>query len=172
MRLVYLPTARRFKGFVPGLSLFLAVATPGCGPGGPAVEFVEGVVTLDDAPVADATVFFTPEDPYESSVGLPAAGVTKADGTFHLNATGGARSGGGTATGTYRVTVIKLERTSPSRPDTAGNELTPTAEDDIRSLIPVVYGSTETTSLRATVVPGKNMFRFSLVSGESPAKSR
>ena len=51
---------------------------------GPAVEYVQGVVTLDGAPLEGATVFFSPK----GSAGKGAAGKTQSDGSFTLNTQG------------------------------------------------------------------------------------
>ena len=55
----------------------LAASTTGCGNRG--LGQVSGTVTLDGAPVADATVMFTP-----LGGGRPAAGVTDASGKYTL----------------------------------------------------------------------------------------
>lgn len=135
----------------------------GCGSRGPEVEFVEGVVLLDGEAVDGATIFFIPHaEGGEAAKGLPAAGRTKADGTFRLNATAGARAGAGTAIGTYAVTVVKQEGPPIPEPDASGFLPPAPPNMEVRDVVPKVYGSADTSPLRATVVPGKNAFRFEL----------
>jgi hypothetical protein len=89
------------------------VGATGCGGDGPAVEKVAGVVRLDGKPVEGATVSFVP-----GSGGLFASGLTAADGSFTLNtAAPGARPGSGAAVGDYRVTIVKMESSSPRKTD-------------------------------------------------------
>jgi hypothetical protein len=78
-----------------------ALVMAGCGPAGPDVQFVEGVVTLDGKPLDGASVAFVPID----KSGISAAGKTDADGRFRLNATQGKKYGKGTVVGDYVVTV-------------------------------------------------------------------
>jgi len=92
---------------------------------------------------------------------LPAAGRTGPDGSFRLNAGGGATPGAGTAVGDYVVTVIKQESRPVPPPDL---NAPPTAlpEPQIRDLLPAVYKLATTSPLRATVKPGTNTYRFEL----------
>jgi hypothetical protein len=58
----------------------IVIALAGCGRGPrPQLGTVEGVVTLDGGPLADATVRFTPSGP-----GRTAEGVTDASGRYRL----------------------------------------------------------------------------------------
>lgn len=60
--------------------LGIVIALAGCGRGGrPQLGTVEGVVTLDGRPLADATVRFTPHGP-----GRTAQGVTDPGGRYRL----------------------------------------------------------------------------------------
>ena len=134
----------------------------GCGPRGPAVEMVEGVVLLDGRPVEGATVFFSPaSDPSDEASGLPAAGRTGPDGGFRLNAGGGATPGAGTKVGEYIVTVTKQESDPVPPPDLDKPPALP-PEIEVRDLLPVRYKLGATTPLRATVKQGKNVYRFEL----------
>jgi hypothetical protein len=161
-------TSRRLAAW-----LVLAVCLLGCGPRGPAVEMVHGVVLLDGQPVEGATVFFSPATgDGKSAAGLPAAGRTGADGSFRLNATGGAKTGAGTKTGDYVVTVVKQETDPLPAPEPGGPPPPPPADMKVRDLLPVVYKSGTTSPLRATVVPGKNTFRFELESSAQSGKPR
>jgi len=150
------------------------VAICGCGPRGPAVEMVHGIVLLDGSPVEGATVFFSPQpEDGKSPTGLPAAGRTGTDGTFTLNATGGARSGAGTGIGEYVVTVVKQEGDPPPVSKPGQPPLPPPMGMKIRDVLPVRYKNGSTSPLRATVVRGTNSFRFELSSAdEDKAKKK
>ena len=142
-----------------------SAAVCGCGPSGPAVEMVEGVVLLDGTPVEGATIFFSPApQDGQGPTGLPAAGRTGPDGTFHLNATGGARSGAGTGIGDYVVSVVKQEGDPPPVSEPGQPRLPPPMGMKIKDVLPLVYKHGSTSPLRATVVQGKNSFRFELSS--------
>lgn len=138
------------------------VLVGGCGPRGPAVEMVEGVVLLDGKPVEGATVFFSPvSSADEARAGLPAAGRTGPDGAFRLNAGGGAKPGAGTKVGDYIVTVIKQESDPLPPPDLEKPPAAP-PEITVRDLLPDVYKLAATSPLRATVKKGDNVYRFDL----------
>ena len=123
-----------------------ALVVAGCGPKGPDVQFVEGVVTLDGKPLDGAAVAFVPVD----KAGISAAGKTDADGRFRLNATQGKKYGKGTVVGEYVVTVTKLFwREKATEPD---------------HITPIRYESSTTSPLRATIVKGRNTFEFALTS--------
>ena len=98
------------KYFYLPVLLVIALCSFGCGQSGPSVEHVQGVVTLDGAPLEGATVFFSPKGPE----GKGASGMTQSDGSFTLNMQG-AKPGAGTAVGDYSVTVSKIEM--PKFPD-------------------------------------------------------
>ena len=146
------------------LGIVLAVvSTVGCGPQGPAVEYVEGVVTLDGTPLADADIGFSPATPGQ---GLAAAGRTNADGTFQLNAQG-ASPGRGTVAGEYVVTVRKVVAAAGAGPTSTddpnyGKELPDISGRDAqaKSLVPEVYTDAKTSPLKASVQRGKNTFQF------------
>ena len=164
----------------------LLVAVGGCRPSGPAVEMVEGMVTLDGTPIDGVTVTFTPAG---SPGGLMAFGMTHADGRFTLNATRGGRAGGGTAVGEYAVTLSKTKGgyeivegpTAPETPapdiETAKAEYEKWAREQaqkkprtlppVEYLIPKAYGDVKTSGVKATVKKGRNMgdaFRYDLQS--------
>ncbi len=147
---------------LPAACLLVALAC-GCGPQGPRVELVTGVVLLDGKPVEGATVFFSPAATTGGGVaGLPAAGRTGPDGGFRLNAGGGARPEAGTAVGEYVVTVIKQESDPLPAPDLDAPPRPPPANIEVRDLLPTIYKLGTTSPLRATVKPGTNSFRFDL----------
>jgi hypothetical protein len=126
------------------VALVLVIA--GCGPAGPDVQFVEGVVTLDGKPLDGATVTFVPVD----KAGISAAGKTDAGGRFRLNATQGKKYGKGTVVGDYVVTVQKL-----FWPEKA-------VEPD--HITPIRYENAKDSPLRATIAKGRNAFEFALTS--------
>ncbi len=143
---------------VIGLSFFV-----GCGRSGPDVEMVEGTVLLDGTPLDRATVGFSPLTP---GAGLPASGVSGADGSFRLTATGGGAPGRGTAVGDYAVTFSKTERISEP-----ATEDRPAAPLKIRHVVPPAYGALATSGLKAMVKKGLNKgeaFRFELKTDYKP----
>ena len=136
----------------------------GCGPRGPAVELVEGIVLLDGKPVEGATVFFSPVPVSgEARSGLPAAGRTGPDGAFRLNAGGGAEPGAGTTVGDYVVTVVKQE-SDPLPPPDPNKPAPPPPVMTARDLLPERYKLGATSPLRATVKEGRNVYRFEIES--------
>lgn len=153
--------------FLPLLSA-LAVFSVGCGQSGPAVEYVQGVVTLDGAPLDGATVFFSPK----GSAGKGAAGKTQSDGSFTLNMQG-AKPGAGTAVGDYSVTVSKIEM--PEFPDISEDDPrygTPeqdrleqeAANAKPKVIVPEKYNNSETSPFTAKVESGSNTFTFDVSS--------
>jgi len=149
---------------VPAALVVLAAGT-GCnrGPAGPVVHMVEGVVTLDGAPLEEANVFFSPVG---GEGALPATGFTGADGRFRLTSTRGGKIGRGATEGEYVVRVTKIEVPPPppaipmGHPD-YGKALPPPrswAEEQarIKYIVPPRYGDAKTSPLRATVSKGLN----------------
>jgi hypothetical protein len=89
----------------------------GCGPGGPPVQYVEGIVTLDGVPVEGANVNFGPKQASEeSNAALVAGGITDAQGKYTISAVSGGKIGGGTTVGEYVVSVVKKTMTTPVGP--------------------------------------------------------
>lgn len=161
---------------VYALALFAAVVPAGCSRQGPAVEFVEGEVLLDGAPLADATIGFSPAE----GAGLGAFGRTDAAGRYRLTSAGAGRSLAGAPIGSYIVTVRKYRnrldelgpRPAPDDPVAAGKwdaEAKRLGELPPESLLPEAYGDKAKSGLRASVKKGRNVgpdFRFELKSGE------
>jgi hypothetical protein len=137
----------------------------GCGKGGPVVEKVEGVVTLDGAPLEGASVLFSP-----ASGGLPAAGRTEAGGAFHLATTmPGLNGAAGAAAGDYVVMVTKVEvppviEVPTDHPD-YGKAAMPTGaekQSKVKYVVPQSYGDPKKSPLKATVKQGANTFKFEI----------
>lgn len=144
----------------------------GCGPRGPAVEMVEGVVLLDGQPVEGATVLFSPGSvDGKGEGGLPAAGRTAPDGSFRLNAAGGATFGAGTKVGEYVVTVIKQDHDPVPPPDPNGPPVPP-PNVKVWDVLPAVYKHAISSPLRATVKRGRNTYRFELDSSATAAATK
>jgi hypothetical protein len=123
-----------------------ALVMAGCGPAGPDVQFVEGVVTLDGKPLDGASVAFVPID----KSGISAAGKTDADGRFRLNATQGKKYGKGTVVGDYVVTVTKL--------------FWPEKAVEPTHITPIRYENAKDSPLRVTIAKGPNTFDFAITS--------
>jgi len=82
----------------------LMLAGSGCGSGAAKLYKVSGKVTLDGAPVSEATVEFEPIDPTGGQ--KTASGRTGSDGTFSLTTN---TSGDGAMAGKYKVAIKKLK---------------------------------------------------------------
>lgn len=137
-----------------GLLAVCLVNALGCGPAGPVVHMIKGVVTLDGEPVSGASVVFVPEGD-----GLMAAGKTGADGVFALNASDGKKFGRGTTIGDYIVTISKLTNV---KLDSITGEPTDIQLSEPQELIPRTYTTAADSPLRATVVKGLNEYQFNL----------
>jgi len=153
--------------WLPAFGLLALTLALGCGGGGPVVEKVTGVVTLDGKPVEGATVTFVP-----GAGGLFASGLTATDGTFTLNtAAPGATPGGGAVSGEYQVAILKLNSTAgrttddpndPNYDPLASVSENPNAPKKQTYLVPRAYGDASTSGLRATVKKGENTLKFEL----------
>ena len=164
---------RRFLGrrFLVGTVAVGAMLVGGCRRSGPDVQFVEGVVTLDGAPLAGADVGFSPVQG-----GMPSFGRTDARGVFHLSTVRGGARGQGAVVGDYAVTVSKWRNRldalgpRPDPADAAASAAWSRQEEEIAKLppdyiVPKAYGDKATSGLKATVKPGRNVgpeFRFEL----------
>ena len=154
--------------------LLLALVVPACRHGGPAVEFVEGFISLNGEPVAEATVGFSPA----GGSGSAAFGKTNDKGMFHLTTVQGGRPQGGAPVGEYVVTVKKWRNRLAElgmRPDPAdaGFAAWSRREQELLAMppdycVPQEYGEKQMSGLKATVKPGRNVgpeFRYELTSG-------
>lgn len=169
-------TVRQAARFGLAAAWCLSVAAVvGCGRQGPAVNMVEGVVTLDGEPLEGVTVTFVPTTPGA----LHAVGRTQSDGAFRLNTVRGGKPGAGAMLGDYVVTALKSEGGDyvvPDR-DASGRQLTDEEVQaalqvaqqkpppPVKYIVPKAYGSPETSNLKVTVKKGRNTgseFRFDL----------
>src|SRR5438105_2993244 len=136
-------------------AFLLALASAGCSSKNKPIE-VEGIVLLENEPVAEATVLFVPE----GDTGQPAHGMTDENGKFQLSTF---KENDGALPGSYKVTVRKSVPT-PQPPEAD--------PDDARSImahfkaikqskhekspLPALYASEKTTPFHYTVpVEGK-----------------
>ena len=136
--------------------LFL-VCVCGCAQRGPAVQFVEGTVTLDGVAVADADVSFVPK----ATDGIPALGKTDENGQYRLSSAQGGEFGRGAVTGEYDVRIIKFvdpDYVAPINPQPG--DFAPMARP--RHQLPERYSDVKTSELTATVTRGRNKIDFSL----------
>lgn len=132
--------------------LVVIVFVSGCSKG-VETNFVEGTVSLDGAPLAEATVTIVPT----SNAGEVASGFSDDNGKFTLTSQSG-QGGGGALEGEYLVTVSKVEVTTiPSKTENPDDEKTESKE-----LLPAIYQDMEKSPLRATIQKGKNSIDLKL----------
>lgn len=145
-----------------------AFVASGCGPAGPAVQPVSGLVVMDGSPIGLATVILTP-----TTGGLSATGISGSDGRFSLTTTASGRPWPGVGEGSYTVTITKLDTPvaptlDPSDPKYA------TSVDAVAAPttygVPKDYGDPATSGLTATITKGKNDLKFELDSKFKAAK--
>lgn len=142
----------------------------GCGPGGGSVPTypVSGKVTFNGAPVAGATVTFSPE-----GSGIPTAmGITDGQGLYKLTTY---TSGDGAAEGSFKVLVYKMSEDdagsgAPTHDPTGkGRSAAPTHSGPrgaggkkSSSLLPERYMKVSTTPLTKNVESGSNTIDLEL----------
>ena len=147
--------------FVLMLFVFVLAFLPGCGPKGPKVQYVEGVVTLDGKPVEGASVNFSPKqqssDPNDIKGPLLAGGKTDANGKYTISTTRGSAVGGGTTEGEYIVSIVK--KTLANAPTAPGAMV---GRPQYEYGVPQVFERDSKISVE--VVKGKNKFDFALKS--------
>lgn len=136
---------------------FLAAVTllAGCGSDLPELGTVTGIVTLDDKPLADATVVFEPENDRFSQ------GFTDAEGRYELMYKVGVA---GAALGKHTVRITKFEGggEGEEEDDPAGAD-----GEEAKSIVPAAY-NTQTT-LTEEVKSGSQEIDFKLSSSaEAP----
>ena len=135
-------------------------------------EYVEGTVTLDGTPIAEATVMFVPVSEGE---GASASGMTDENGVYRLTAAnvGGemGAAGGGTLPGEYYVGVSKNESNEPMSEEEAydkGVEFVPPSAEkapEIKHVVPVKYNNAKESGIKVTVKAGDNDIPIELTSG-------
>ncbi len=155
---------RRTRGV--HLGALLGVVLTGCGGGG--IAPVRGVVTLEGAPVAGATVLFMPDG---QGGGRPASGFTASDGTFRLSTY---KPDDGAPAGKYRVLIQKTEAAKDR--GAAERAALERAKDKIeeksrqkgrKPALPEAYAKFDTTPLRCSV-PVTGTVSFDLHEGGKP----
>lgn len=138
----------------------IVCASVGCNSAAPGLktEEVEGLVTLDGEPVADATVTFTPV--VEGS-GAMATGTTDATGKYRLTALAAGytpQAGSGTLPGEYNVGVVKIKppeiptSTEAAKPKEGQRPM----NSAITYMVPQKYENPTGSGIKATVKEGKN----------------
>jgi hypothetical protein len=132
------------------------VLLAGCGadPGAADLAPVEGTVYLNDQPLADAVVTFTPAG---STKGVVSTGRTGADGRYTLKTVRGHE---GAAVGEHKVVISKLVLPDGSAlgPDAGVGQM----DSQAKELLPAAYSSAEQTTLTATVKTGGPPLDFRL----------
>jgi len=95
--------------------LLLLVLLPlGCGPSGPKTNPVSGKVTMDNKPLANATVTFIPANLDPKTPALQASGRTDDQGNYSLKMDKDNREGA--PEGSYKVSISVFDRGGPDRP--------------------------------------------------------
>ncbi len=133
------------------------LATTGCGNKKMATNMVTGIVTLDGAPLADATVTFSPV-----AEGMLAVGRTDNAGQFTLQTQLGG-VGKGTTEGEYAITVSKISAEPTGKTYTNESGETVDAVED-KQHVPAIYTKAKTSPLKHTIVKGKNTVTLDLSS--------
>ena len=133
----------------------------GCG-GSSSEATVQGVVTLDGAPVPAGSISFVP-----STGGTQAYAMSDESGAYEAYT--GRKPG--LRTGEYKVTVVARKKPQVNQTEAGG----PAAAGD--SITPRWYASPETTSLAIKVEPGSNEVNLELTTQapagwRDPAKKR
>ena len=125
----------------------LVMVVVGCGRNELGLVPVEGVVTLDGQPLADARVIFRP---FEG--GRPSSGVTDADGNFKLVYS---EDQTGALPGKHHVSVSTLVEADPDSSD-------PLVKTGQKERVPAKYNSK--TTLEADLDAGNESLTFDLKS--------
>lgn len=134
------------------LIALLSMLLIGCGGG---TRSVRGVVTLEGAPVAGATVLFMPDNPDGPDGRRPASGFTSTDGTFRLTTY---KENDGALPGKYRVVIQKTD--AAKDPGTAEQSALERAKAKMEGkavqkrrtqALPDIYAKFDTTPLRCSV---------------------
>ena len=135
-----------------GLAISL-LALAGCSSSGPDIAYVEGRITMDGKPLADATVVFVPEN------GRPSGATTNDDGKYVLNFAQGRK---GALLG---PSIVRIMTMRDADQDENGQRIPGRKET-----IPEQYNVESTLTFE--VEPKKNIADFELQSsGTSPSRS-
>lgn len=137
---------------------WLWIVMLGClGCGSSTAQYVEGKVTLDGTPLANAIVSFSPA---EGSTGSAAMGRTDENGVYTLTPIVG-EFGEGADPGSYLVSIAKTigDAYDPDEnfTDSTISKYERYPEEEAKSLIPVEYNNAMTSGLKATIEKGKNL---------------
>ena len=145
------------KIFFNIVALCLLVALCGCGSSTIKTAPVEGTVTMDGSPLANASIQFYPVD---LEAGKPGYAKTDASGQYKLSTQLG-EPGKGTTPGEYKVTISStIDVPTSQMRSTESGELVPIT--NLQETLPDKYSKPSTTELKATVVVGKNVIDFPL----------
>jgi hypothetical protein len=154
--------------FAGSLALLLCI---GCGPSGPELVPVTGMVTLDGQPLGLKNISLYPETGTASG---GAGGNSKADGTFELIASvgGAVVDMKGAQVGKYRVVVAEpmfpIEAEVAVQGESAEPEvaigLPQPVKKGAKVAIPSIYSNKDTTPLRAEIQPGGTVLTLELTS--------
>ena len=139
--------------------LLIFPCVSGCGNAKFSTSFVEGVITLDGAPLDGAVVKFSPKS--DGGGAVYAQGQTNSNGRYLLTAMQGGGADKGTTPGEYVVLVAKTETRKLDKPRELMGGGPPVTEETV-SVLPKVYNDNRAAKLSATVVSGKNKFDFDL----------
>jgi hypothetical protein len=158
------------RGVVIVFAVLVTVA--GCGYRRPPLVRVEGVVTLDGVPVAEADVTLVPVGRGRAARGLASETGQVAFSTYSF--------GDGVIPGTYKVIVLKQELTkrgtrkmealrSAQAPadETASEVMIEFTDGDYRNLLPSTYAGFDSTDLSVTIERGTKSIPLSLTSAPS-----
>ncbi|MDR1477796.1 MAG: carboxypeptidase-like regulatory domain-containing protein [Planctomycetaceae bacterium] len=119
-------------------------------------DIVQGKVTMDGSPLADAMVTFSPTG-NEGKVGT---GTTDASGQYKLQTLLG-NPDAGTTSGDYIVTVSKQENVSTGKQEMSESEGKMVNVVQAKQLVPAKFTNKKSSPLKATVVEGQvNSFDF------------
>ncbi len=133
-----------------GATLFVVAEAAGCGSGDrPTFHKVQGKVTLDGEPLAEATLTFERVSGEQMEFARPSICISAADGTF---APWTLMEGDGLPAGKYRVGVFAQKPVGGPAP-TEGMSDTEYARIKWKSVVPAKYNSTTTSGLEVEVAP-------------------
>jgi len=135
----------------------------GCGSKGRGlkVEYVEGVVTLDDQPLEGASVTFIPKT--EGGKEESASGYSDEKGVYKLSSVNG-DPGKGAVAGEYVVNVSKVKVEDPKAGMSYEQATVSTTVVKQIQELPAIYQDRKNSPLTFTVKPGKNKIDIELKS--------